>query len=145
MLVWPRMAEQGVPAPAIRPEDHTVRTASFALAFALLANAAANVLIRWGMKDQVLSLAQPTQLARGILLNGKVLSGIVLFALNVLAYAFALSRIRLSVAYPVMTSLGLVVVMILSYLLMDERITAVQMLGTGMILAGVVLVASQMG
>ncbi len=122
-----------------------MRAASLALAFALLANATANVLIRWGMKDQALSLAQPAQLARAILLNGKVLAGIVLFALNVLAYAFALSRIRLSVAYPVMTSLGLVIVMLLSYALMGERITPVQLAGTGLILAGVLLVASQMG
>ena len=122
-----------------------MRTASLALAFALLANATANVLIRWGMKDQALSLAQPAQLARGILLNGRVLTGIILVALNVLAYAFALSKIRLSVAYPVMTGLGLVIVMVLSYVLMGERITTVQLLGTGMILAGVLLVASQMG
>jgi multidrug transporter EmrE-like cation transporter len=122
-----------------------VRTAGIALAFALLANATANVMIRWGMKGQDLSLAEPAQLARGILCNGRVLTGIVLFALNVLAYAFALSRIRLSVAYPVMTSLGLVIVMLLSYLLMGERITPLQLVGTAMILGGVLLVASQMG
>lgn len=122
-----------------------MRTATVALAFALVANATANVLIRWGMKDLQLSLGQPVQLARAILLNGRVLAGIVLFACNVLAYAYALSRIRLSVAYPVMTSLGLVIVMVLSFFLMGERITPLQVVGTALILAGVVLVASQMG
>jgi multidrug transporter EmrE-like cation transporter len=122
-----------------------VRTAVFALVFALLANATANVLIRWGMKDMQLSLAQPVATLKGILLNGRVMAGIVLFALNVLAYAFALSKLRLGVAYPVMTSVGLVIVMALSYLLMGERITAVQLLGTALILVGVVLVTSQMG
>ena len=131
--------------PAAGRKDKAVRTASLALVFALIANAAANVLIRWGMKDQILSPAQPALLVRGILLNGRVMAGIVLFALNVLAYAFALSRIRLSVAYPVMTSLGLVIVMVLSYVLMGERITTVQIVGAGLILAGVLLVASQMG
>jgi spermidine export protein MdtJ len=122
-----------------------VRTASFALVFALLANAAANVLIRWGMKDQALDPGRPAQMLQGILMNGRVLAGIVLFALNVLAYAFALSRIRLSVAYPVMTSLGLVIVMVLSCALMGERITSLQLVGTGLILVGVLLVATQMG
>ena len=122
-----------------------MRTAVFALVFALLANATANVLIRWGMKDMQLSLAQPVATLKGILLNGRVMAGIVLFALNVLAYAFALSKLRLGVAYPVMTSVGLVIVMALSYLLMGERITAVQLLGTALILVGVVLVTSQMG
>ena len=122
-----------------------MRTAVFALVFALLANATANVLIRWGMKDMQLSLAQPVATLKGILLNGRVMAGIVLFALNVLAYAFALSKLRLGVAYPVMTSVGLVIVMALSYLLMGERITTVQLLGTALILVGVVLVTSQMG
>jgi small multidrug resistance pump len=122
-----------------------VRTAIAALVFALLANASANVLIRWGMKDLQLSLADPAQAARGILLNGRVMAGIALFACNVLAYAFALSRIRLSVAYPVMTSVGLVIVMVLSFALLGERITTLQLVGTALILGGVILVASQMG
>jgi len=122
-----------------------VRTAVFALAFALLANATANVLIRLGMKDLTLSLADPVHALRSILFNAPVMAGITLFACNVLAYAYALSQLRLSVAYPVMTSLGLVIVMVLSWMLMGERITAVQLGGTALILVGVVMVASQMG
>ena len=122
-----------------------MRTATFALVFALIANATANVLIRWGMKDAEVSLGRPVEAVRSILLNGRVMAGIVLFALNVLAYAFALSKIRVSVAYPVMTSLGLIIVMGLSFALLGERITTVQMLGTALILGGVVMVASQMG
>ena len=122
-----------------------MRSATLALVFALLANATANVLIRWGMKDLQLSLADPVATARGILLNGRVMAGIVLFALNVLAYAFALSKLRLSIAYPVMTSVGLVIVMVLSFALLGEKITGLQMVGTALILGGVVLVASQMG
>ncbi len=122
-----------------------MRSAIAALVFALCANATANVLIRLGMKDLTLSLARPADTLRGILLNPPVMGGIVLFALNVLAYAYALSRLRLSVAYPVMTSLGLVIVMVLSWVLMGERITPLQLVGTGLILVGVVLVATQMG
>lgn len=122
-----------------------MRPATVALIFALLANASANVLIRWGMKDLELSLAQPVETLKSILLNGRVMSGIVLFAMNVLAYAYALSKIRLSVAYPVMTSLGLIIVLLLSWQLMGERITPVQVGGMVLIIGGVVLVASQMG
>jgi multidrug transporter EmrE-like cation transporter len=122
-----------------------MRPATVALIFALLANASANVLIRWGMKDLELSLAQPVETLKSILLNVRVMSGIVLFAMNVLAYAYALSKIRLSVAYPVMTSLGLIIVLLLSWQLMGERITPVQVGGTALIIGGVVLVASQMG
>ena len=122
-----------------------MRSATVALVFALVANATANVLIRWGMKDMPLSLSDPVATLRGILLNGRVMTGILLFALNVLAYAFALSKLRLSVAYPVMTSVGLVIVMVLSFAMLGERITGLQLVGTALILGGVVLVASQMG
>ena len=121
-----------------------MRSATFALVFALIANATANVLIRWGMKDAEVSLVRPVEAVKGILLNGRVMAGIVLFALNVVAYAFALSRIRVSVAYPLMTSLGLVIVMGLSVAFLGEKVTTVQMLGTALILGGVVMVASQM-
>ena len=122
-----------------------MRTATLALVFALVANATANVLIRWGMKDLELSLAQPAQTFKSIVLNARVMAGIALFACNVLAYSFALSKIRLGVAYPVMTSLGLVIVMLLSWQFMGERVTTVQLAGTGLILCGVLLVTSQMG
>lgn len=122
-----------------------MRTATFALVFALVANATANVLIRWGMKDLELSLAQPIATIKSILLNGRVMAGIVLFALNVLAYAFALSRIRVGIAYPIMTSLGLVIVLGLAWQLMGERVTLVQLGGVVLILGGVYMVSSQMG
>lgn len=47
-----------------------------------MANATANVLIQWRMKDLELSLAQPVATLKSILLNGRVMAGIVLFALN---------------------------------------------------------------
>ena len=122
-----------------------MRTAIFALVFALVANATANVLIRWGMKDLELSLSQPVQTLKAILLNGRVMAGIVLFAMNVLAYAFALSKIRVGIAYPIMTSVGLVIVMVLAWQLMGERVNMMQIGGTALILGGVVMVASQMG
>lgn len=122
-----------------------MRTATFALVFALVANATANVLIRWGMKDLELSLAQPIATIKSILLNGRVMAGIVLFALNVLAYAFALSKIRVGIAYPIMTSLGLVIVLGLAWQLMGERVTLVQLGGVVLILGGVYMVSSQMG
>ncbi len=121
-----------------------MRTAIFTLIFALLANATANVLLRWGMRDLDLSLSQPVQTLKGILLNVRVMAGIILFAMNVLAYSFALSKIRLSVAYPMMTSLGLVIVMGLSFWFLGEKITTIQLAGTVLIVCGVVMVASQM-
>ncbi|MBD3221295.1 EamA family transporter [bacterium] len=122
-----------------------MRNAAIALVFALVANATANVLIRMGMRDLELSLARPAETIKTILLNGPVMAGIVLFAANVLAYAFALSKIRVGIAYPIMTSCGLLIVLLLAWQLMGERITLIQLGGVALILGGVVMVSSQMG
>ena len=72
-----------------------MRSAVAALVFALVANATANVLIRWGMRDQPLSLAQPVAALKGILLNGRVLAGMAL------AYGAALVLVFVSARYRV--------------------------------------------
>ncbi len=115
-----------------------------ALAFALVANAAANILIKEGMKAKQLGLDKPVDLLLAIALNPLVLGGVVLFGLNVLAYSYVLSKIPLSLAYPIMTTMGFLIVVGYSAFKLHESINMTQLAGIGLILAGVVLVASQM-
>ena len=110
------------------------------LALAITFNALANILIKMGMirvgsgkglaQTVVQGATQPT-----------ILVGIVMFALALAAYVFVLSRMNLSIAYPVMTSLGFMVVILASWLVFREAITLVQVLGFVLIIAGVWLVA----
>lgn len=122
-----------------------MKTHLFALGFALLANAAANILIRAGMAGRRIDLAQPGAALAMVATNPLVLGGIALFALNVLSYAYVLSRIPLSLAYPVMTSLGFVIVVGASALLLGESVDRVQIGGMALIVAGVIMVASRLG
>jgi multidrug transporter EmrE-like cation transporter len=110
------------------------------LAAAILLNASANVLIKIGM----LKVGQGPNL-KGVLFRAAVqpavLFGIICFGLALAAYSLVLSRLSLSIAYPVNVSLGLIIVVISSYFLLNESITFVQILGFILIISGVYLVA----
>lgn len=75
-----------------------------------------------------------------LLLSPYFLIGLVSFGLALGFYAYALTSLELSVAYPIMASLGLVLVFLLSVTLFGESPTWPKMLGTVLILAGVFLV-----
>lgn len=65
---------------------------------------------------------------------------IIFFAFNVVFYALALSRIPLSIAYPVMVMMTFLVVNSFAYFYFREPITAPQVIGYIMILVGISLV-----
>ncbi|MBX6395067.1 MAG: EamA family transporter [Alicyclobacillaceae bacterium] len=112
-----------------------------ALGFGIVFNALANIL----MKAAARHGAGPAGGWSGILsavLNIYLLAGIASFVLALGAYTFALTRFELSVAYPIMTSLGLVLVALASFLLFREPFTGWKTVGTLLILAGVLCVAS---
>jgi len=67
--------------------------------------------------------------------------GVALFGLALAAYSVVLSKINLSVAYPIMTGAGFLLVFLVSGLYFRENITAIHMLGSTLILAGVWVLA----
>lgn len=80
------------------------------LIFALVSNAVANILIKEGMKSQTLTLSDPWGTLKAIGLNPMVIFGVTFFGLALAAYSFILSQIKLSVAYPIMTTAGFLIV-----------------------------------
>lgn len=105
---------------------------------ALTLNAIANVLLKMGA-GRLGDLSAPGLLGR---LAGDVhlLAGLLLFALNVVFYLVALTRLNLSVAYPIMVAGGIVIVVAASVLLLREQLSASQGVGLALLLAGIVLV-----
>ncbi|MGB3974985.1 MAG: SMR family transporter [bacterium] len=79
----------------------------------------------------------------GVYLSWPFISGIVLFGLNLLCYTFALSKMQLSVAYPIMVGSGFAIIGVSSYYFFGERLTPVQIFGTLLILLGVISLAYQ--
>lgn len=81
-------------------------------------------------------------LIQGLMKNYIILLGVTLFALNIIFYILALSKINLSIAYPFMTIGGLFLITIISYFLFKETITPVQLGGVGLLVIGIVLIMS---
>ena len=114
------------------------------LAIALVLNAAANVMLKVGAKTAGALATDASLWAKVInFLNMATVLAIVLFAANVIVYRKALDNLDVSVAYPIMVSLGLVLVTVAAVTLptLSEKVTAGQIGGMVLIAAGIWLVA----
>lgn len=125
---------------------------AIALVVALLLNAAANLMIKFGMRGLDAELAGAGLLDNGVLGLIKLLFqhwillvGLLCFALNVVFYAYALQKLPISAAYPIMVTCGFAIIVTVAGLLLHERLTLVQWVGVGAILVGVFLVAKDAG
>ena len=105
------------------------------LTAAICLNAAANVLIKVGMRGY--HGGSVLELLRDRWLSPAISGGILCFVLTLVAYSYVLSRMNLSIAYPLMTGLGFVIISAASLILFKEQIGVVQMVGYGLIIFGV--------
>lgn len=110
------------------------------LAVAVIFNGVANVLLKKGMSG-IESHPDLTSTIKHYLTSWPVILGLGLFALNVIAYTQALSKLPLSVAYPIMVSLTGLIVIGGSLILFKETIGLLQWMGFALIIFGVILVA----
>ncbi len=69
-----------------------------------------------------------------------ILGGILAYAASLVLWIMALSRVEVSVAYP-MVSLGYLLTALAAWYLLGEQVTPMRLLGIGVIILGVVLVA----
>jgi multidrug transporter EmrE-like cation transporter len=119
-------------------------TLSFSLILAgVLLNAAAQLLLKAGTNavghfefhaDNVVPV--------GIRLASEphILTGMLCYAMSLVVWLMALSRVPVSIAYP-MLSIGYVVNAVVAYLWLGEPVTPLRMLGIGIIVLGVCIVA----
>jgi multidrug transporter EmrE-like cation transporter len=108
------------------------------LFLALTLNATANVLLKVGAA-RLGDLTQPGLLGR-LLTEYHVLAGVLLFALNVVFYVAALTRLNLSVAYPIMVAGGIVIVVSASVVFLREPVTPAQAVGLALLILGIGLI-----
>jgi multidrug transporter EmrE-like cation transporter len=72
--------------------------------------------------------------------NWVLILGLCCFALNVGFYAYALKALPISVAYPIMVTVGFAIIVTVAGIYLHERLTWTQWLGVCLILIGVWLV-----
>jgi small multidrug resistance pump len=109
------------------------------LIVALLLNATANLLLKYSaVHGSPAGARAPSGLSGVLQTYGSLpfLAGLACFALNVLIYTQALKRLPISVAYPVMVSVGYLIILAVSWFLFQERLTAARYIGAGLMLGG---------
>ena len=111
------------------------------LGLAILSNALANILIKVAMNRTGIFALKVSELATKVFLNPVVLLGVACFIIALALYSYVLTTVNLSIAYPIMTSLGYCIVISISWLFLKENITWVQLVGFAAIILGIWLVA----
>ena len=114
------------------------------LALGIVFNAGANILMKVAMKNiGTLDELGFGLYARGMLTSGWLWGGLASFGAALACYTYVLSKINLSVAYPVFTSVGFAIVILVSALMLRETVGWWQVVGFVLIIAGVWLVVAK--
>lgn len=75
-----------------------------------------------------------------IFTNSYIIAGLSFYAISAVLWIFAISKVQLSIAYP-MVSLGYIIVFVLSYFILGETISLLRVFGLFTIITGVLIVA----
>lgn len=112
------------------------------LALAIIFNALANIVVKWAMRGEndIFSHGY-IEAFRAIASNYWAWAGIALFGLAFILYSLVLTKMNLSIAYPIMTSLGLVIISVVSIFAFQESFSLIQAGGIVLIIGGVWLVS----
>ena len=110
------------------------------LSLAIILNAVANILMKVAMLKQEKTTDVITMITQA-LSNPILFLGIISFGLGLAGYCYILTKINLSIAYPLMTSLGFLIVILASWLFLGENISKLQLVGFLCIIAGLWMVA----
>jgi multidrug transporter EmrE-like cation transporter len=107
--------------------------ASFSLILVgVLLNAAAQLLLKAGTNAMPLGVR--------LAVEPHILGGLACYAVSVVVWVIALSRVQVSIAYP-MLSIGYVVNAIAAWYLLGEAVSGMRLAGIGIIVLGVFIVA----
>ena len=109
----------------------------------VLLNAGAQLLLKAGTNNIgqfEFSLANIVPIGLKVATQWPIIAGLACYVISVVVWILALSRVPVSVAYP-MLSIGYVVNAFAAYFLFGESLGAQKLIGIGFILVGIFLVA----
>jgi multidrug transporter EmrE-like cation transporter len=112
---------------------------SIILIIAITLNAVANILLKVGA-ERTKESNNIFELLLGMATNPITILAIFCFAAGMAAYNYVLMKTNLSVAYPIMTSVGYIIVLLASWMFLKETLTILQISGILLIIAGVWMV-----
>jgi multidrug transporter EmrE-like cation transporter len=121
-----------------------VNALSFALILTgVLLNAAAQLLLKAGTNAVghfEFSAGNIVPVGLRLALEPSILGGVACYVVSLVVWIMALSRVEVSIAYP-MLSIGYVINAVAAWYLFGESLTALRLTGIGFIVVGVFLVA----
>jgi len=121
-----------------------MNTTSFSLILTgVLLNAAAQLLLKAGVRSLgTIQLHWQSMLSAGWRLSFEphIMGGLSCYVVSVVVWILALSRVDVSIAYP-MLSIGYVVNALAAWALFGEAVSPVRMAGIGVIIVGVYIVS----
>jgi multidrug transporter EmrE-like cation transporter len=130
--------------PLTNERDHTMSALAFTLVMCgVLLNAVAQLLLKAGTNAVgafEFSGANVLPIGWKLATQPFIVAGIGCYVISVVVWILALSRVQVSIAYP-MLSVGYVVNAIAAWYLFGESVTPARMLGIGVIILGVFIVA----
>ena len=109
----------------------------------VLLNAAAQLLLKAGTNrigEFAFALDNVLPIGARLASNPFILGGLTCYVVSVVVWIMGLSRVPVSVAYP-MLSVGYIVNAVAAWMLFGESLTAQKLVGIGFIVVGVFLVA----
>lgn len=112
------------------------------LLIGIFLNASAQMLLKTGMNRIgyfEFSLHNIWPIALQVAVNPYIVLGLGFYVISVVAWLIGLSRVDVSVAYPLL-SLGYIVTTVLAYFILHEQISVARIAGIMIILIGVFLV-----
>lgn len=111
--------------------------------FGVMLNAAAQLLLKAGTRSIGqfdFSVANIWPVGWSLATNPYIFGGLSCYVVSVVVWILALSRVEVSIAYP-MLSLGYIVNAFFAWWLFGEAVTPMRLVGMGIIIIGVYLVA----
>lgn len=115
---------------------------ALSLLISILTASIAQIILKKGalaFSEVKLSLSSIFDLIIGFFQNKWLLAGMILFVISFCFYVFVLSKVQLNFAYPVMVSVGMVLVIIGSWIFLGERLSLLNIIGILLIILGIFL------
>jgi len=110
------------------------------LSIAIIFNVAAQLLLRYGMKDLVLSTASDILAnVKMLALNPFLWGSLFCYGLGFMLYAIVLNKMEVSKAYPVASAGAILLTVIFSILFVGESYSQTKLIGAVVCIAGIFL------
>ncbi len=113
---------------------------AFFLVLAIIFNATANILMKLGAV-RIKTFALSVEGIKAYVFNPFVVTGVIAFGITLILYTYVLSKMNLSIAYPLMTATGFLIVTTFSTLYLKEVILMPQVIGMVLVVGGLWLIA----